>query len=95
MANDRRLILQLAATTTIAAMLSTAAPAVAADGPVTVRENAASANTQPSVIKHHGWRAKRIAASHHDRRVGVVRSELGCAGVWCGRQFVLMIGVGY
>jgi hypothetical protein len=94
MANYPRLILQVAATIGTV-MLSMAAPAVAAEDPVTVQETVAGANSMASVIKRHVSRETAIAASHHDRRVSSVRSNLGCSGVWCGRQFVLMIGIGY
>jgi hypothetical protein len=92
MASYPRLILQFAAATGIVAMLSTAAPAMAAELAVTARETAAK--TAPATIKRHASRL-RFAASHYHRRVNPIRSDLGCSGVWCGRQFVLMIGIGY
>jgi hypothetical protein len=92
MASYPRLILQFAATTGVAVMLSTATPVVAAESAVTVSETAAK--TAPSTIRHHASRS-RLAASHYHRHVDTVRSDLGCSGVWCGRQFVLMIGVAY
>jgi hypothetical protein len=96
MAKYSRLILQVAATTGIAAMLSTASPAVAAEAPVPARETAATASTVPHMVKRHAWRAHRIAVfHHHDRRVVQTQSHLDCYGVWCGRQFVLMVGIGY
>jgi hypothetical protein len=96
MVSYSRLILQVAATTGIAMMLSTAAPAVAAEAPVPARETVATASTVPHMIKRHASRAHRIAASlHHDRRVVQTQSHLDCYGVWCGRQFVLMVGIGY
>jgi len=33
--------------------------------------------------------------ARHDHGIDQVRSNLGCSGIWCGRQFVLMLGVGY
>jgi hypothetical protein len=45
-------------------------------------------------IKHHASRV-RLAAVHHRPHVNPIQSNLGCAGVWCGRQFVLMVGVGF
>jgi hypothetical protein len=92
MASFPRLILQCAATTGIAAMLSTAAPVMAADSAVPTGE--ATTKTVPSTIRHHASRV-RLAASHHRPGVNPIRGDLGCAGIWCGRQFVLMIGVGY
>ena len=95
MVSYSRLILQVAATTGIAVMLSTAAPAVAADGPVIARETAATTSTVPPVIKRHASRRARIAAVHHHHRVDQILSRTDCYGVWCGRQFVLMVGIGY
>jgi hypothetical protein len=95
-----RLMLLFAAATGIAAMLS-AAPAVAAESTVTA---AATPKTATSVIKRHASihrhasRGNRIVATYHDRddsRLSPIRSNLDCSGVWCGRQFVLMIGIGY
>jgi hypothetical protein len=100
-----RMMFRFAAMTGIAAMLSAAAPAVAADSTVTASEAAAAtAKTAPSVAKNHAAikrdaaRRTRIAASHRDRyypRVRPIRSDLDRSDVWYGRQFVLMIGVGY
>jgi hypothetical protein len=92
MASYSRLMLQVAATTGFAAMLSTAAPVMAAEGAVAPSETAAK--TAPTTIRHHVSRA-RLAASHYHRHIYPLRSDLGCSGVWCGRQFVLMVGVGY
>jgi hypothetical protein len=92
MASFPRLILQCAATTGIAAMLSTAAPVTAAE--ISVRTAEPAARIAPLKLKHHASRV-RLAASHHRPGVDPIRGDLGCAGIWCGRQFVLMIGVGY
>jgi hypothetical protein len=98
MASFPRLILPFAATCGIAALLLTAAPpAMAAESAVTTRETAAK--PAPSTIKRHASKRHasrlRFSASHYHRRVNSIRSDLGCSGDWCGRQFVLMIGVGY
>jgi hypothetical protein len=84
MASFPRLILQFAGATGIAAMLSTAAPVMAAEKAVTTCET----------IKHHVSRV-RLAASHYHRGLNPIAGDLGCSGIWCGRQFVLMVGVGY
>jgi len=99
MASNPRLMLQLAAATGVAAMLW-AAPALAAESTVSASDApAAITKTAPSVLKRHGSRRIRLAASryqhHYDRRIIPIRSNLDCSGVWCGRQFVLMIGIGY
>jgi len=93
MASFPHLMVRFAATTGVAVMLSTVVPAVATESAAI-----AAAKTAPSVAKRHAWRETRIAASRfdrRDRRVGPTRSNLDCSGTWCGRQFVLMIGVGY
>lgn len=95
MASYSRLILQVAATTGVAVMLSTAAPAMAAEGPVTARETAATASTVRPAVKRHASRRPHLAAARYNRRVSLIGTSPACSGVWCGRQFVLMIGVGY
>jgi hypothetical protein len=87
-----RLILQVAATAGIAAMLSTAAPVMAADSAVKIV--GPTAKIAPATIRHHASRVQ-LAASHYHRHVTPIPVDLGCAGIWCGRQFVLMIGVAY
>jgi hypothetical protein len=81
-----RLMLPFAAPAGLA-MALTAVPAAAADIGVSVKESAAA----------HAPRATRHAGSRDgDRRPGsIVRSNLECSGVWCGRQFVLIVGVAY
>jgi hypothetical protein len=86
MANFPQSMVRFAATTGVAAMLSTVAPAVVAESAAM-----AAAKTAPSVTKRHAWRETRIAASRFDRQ----DRRVDCSGTWCGRQFVLMIGVGY
>lgn len=88
MASFPRLILQCGATAGIAAALSIATPAMAAG----IAEPAA--RIAPLKVKHHAPRV-RLAASHHYPRVSAIQSGLGCSGIWCGRQFVLMVGVGF
>ena len=96
MASYPRLMLRTAATTGIAALLLTAAPAVAAESTAPAREaaTAIAENTHP-VAKKYASRRTRIAAWHHYRRVSPVRGNPDYCDVWCGRQIVLMIGVGY
>jgi hypothetical protein len=94
MANNSRLILQVAAAVGIAIMLS-AAPALAAGGSVSARGTAATAHSWPSVIKHHASHRTHVAVYRDSGRVSSIRSDLGCSGAWCGRQFVLMVGIAY
>ena len=104
MASYPRLILQFAAASGIAAMLWIAAPAMAADSAANSNAPGVSTKTAPSVtrrdasLKRHASRRTRLAASRYHRgyeRVSSIRSNMECSGVWCGRQFVLMIGIGY
>jgi hypothetical protein len=84
MASFPRLMFQFAAPA-IAALLWTAIPAVAADSAVPASETAVRPTPSRSASSH----------SHYDRRISAIRSNLGCSGVWCGRQFVLIVGVAY
>ena len=104
MASYPRLMLQFAVAAGIAAMLWIAAPAMAAESAANSNAPAVSTKTAPSVterrasLKRHAPRRARLAASHYRRgyeRTGPIRSNLECSGVWCGRQFVLMIGIGF
>ena len=104
MTSNSRLMLQFAAATGIAAMLWVAAPAMAAESPANSNAPGVSTKAAPSVIRRHASlnryapRRARLAASHYRRgyeRTGPIRSNLECSGAWCGRQFVLMIGIGY
>jgi hypothetical protein len=79
----------VAAALGIAAMLSIATPVVAAE--VTVPSSEVAAKPATHAIKHPASHRARIGTSYDDRRA----SHLGCSGAWCGRQFVLIVGVGY
>ena len=76
-------ILQLAAATIVAATLWSAPAAAAAEKSITVSK--ASAATRVALSR------ARIAASYYGRDL---RPSF-CSGGWCGRQFVLMLGVAY
>lgn len=93
MANCPALILQLAAAAAVAAVLSTATPAMAADG-VPAAGAASVVKMPPSVIARHAARRMDGAVSDH-RRIRFASRYLDCSGVWCGRQFVLMVGIAY
>jgi len=98
MSSYSRLMLQFAAATGIAAMLSVAAPAMAAESAANSNVPAVTTKTAPSVTERHAPRRARFAASHYRRgyeRISPTRGNLECYSVWCGRQFVLMIGIGY
>jgi hypothetical protein len=104
MTSNPRLMLQFAAATGIAATLWVATPAMAAESAAKSKAPAISTKVAPSVterrasLKRHAPRRARLAASHYRRgyeRAGPIRSNLECSGVWCGRQFVLMIDIGF
>jgi hypothetical protein len=70
-------------------MLSATVPALAAEA-TTV---ATGIRAKASPIKH-----RRMTSIRHVRHVATVTPQqrnLGCSGEWCGRQFVLMIGIGF
>jgi hypothetical protein len=69
-------------------MLSATLPAFAAEQAV-----ATDVSAKASTAKH-----RRIASVRHISHVAAVtplQRNLGCSGDWCGRQFVLMIGIGF
>jgi hypothetical protein len=69
-------------------MLSGMVPALAEDSSV-----ATDVSAKASPVKH-----RRMASIRHVRQVAAVnplQRNLGCSSEWCGRQFVLMIGVGF
>jgi hypothetical protein len=88
------LILPFVASAVIA-MASTAMPAAAADISVPVGKNVTVKNV--TVVNYRVPGARRHPASRDgDRRPGsMLRSNLECSGVWCGRQFVLIVGIAY
>jgi hypothetical protein len=68
--------------------LSAAIPATAAEQTV-----ATDVSAKASPIKH-----RRMASVRHVRRladVAPLQRQLGCSGEWCGRQFVLIVGIGF
>jgi hypothetical protein len=83
MKSDPRMTSLLAAVIS-AAVLASAAPAAAAENATTdVSAKAASATRHVPA---------RIAMP---RYVRPATGQLDCAGTWCRRHFVLMIGIGY
>jgi len=70
-------------------MLSATVPAFAAEDTTVATD--VSAKSSP--IKH-----RRMTSIGHVRHLSAgtpVQRNLGCSGEWCGRQFVLMIGIGF
>ena len=77
-----------AAVAATAMMLSATVPATAAEETI-----ATDVSAKASPIKH-----RRMASVRHVRHVAAVtpgQRNLGCSGEWCGRKFVLMIGIGF
>jgi hypothetical protein len=71
-------------------LLSIASPASAANVGETVTANAMA--TAP-YIKHRASPRVRLVASRDQRRY--VQPAPDCAGGWCRRHFVLMVGIAY
>jgi hypothetical protein len=95
------LTMRFAAAAGIAIAL-TAMPAMAEGSTLPVVEASTTTTTvkgAPAIVHHRSARTVRRVASRHrnpsDVRVSAIRSDLGCSGTWCGRQFVLMIGIGF
>jgi hypothetical protein len=72
----------------VVATLSLASPASAAES-----TSAASEATKVSAAMSVKHRLSRIAAWREHRYVRPIR--MGCSSAWCGRQFVLMVGIAY
>ena len=92
MDNCRRPIFQFAIAAGIAAVLSAASPAAASEGSYAL-EASTVAKSSPGAIKRRDLRGAGIPAPHCNRVAAISRPD--CSGGWCGRQFVLMVGVAY
>jgi hypothetical protein len=90
-----RLLLPFAAAICVAAVTWAAVPAVAAEGPVIAGETAAKASTARPVMKRHTSRRSHLAISRYNHRFSLIGASPVCSGDWCGRQFVLMVGIGF
>jgi hypothetical protein len=96
MASYLRSMLSFAATVAVASVLSTAPPASAAESTYGVREiGSASATAASPGFRHRPAQRIRFAAPRDHGRDRYVRNGPVCSGAWCGRQFVLMIGIAY
>lgn len=92
-----RILSSLAASAIVAAMLSGSAPAFAADATAvaTTATTAAATDVSAKASSKHGRRHGGMPVSHGGHLVRSAASNPGCFGVWCGRQFVLMVGIAY
>lgn len=77
---------------TPAAAVEDSAPVSATKAP---SAKSSDIKTSPSVIRHHASRRTHFAVSRHNRRASLLGTSPVCSGVWCGRQFVLMVGIGF
>jgi hypothetical protein len=86
--------LPAAAAIAVVAALSFATPCNAGTAARTGETVNATAVATPAARQ----RPSRIAAwrdHRYDRYVRPIRSGAGCSSPWCGRQFVLMLGIGF
>jgi hypothetical protein len=79
----------LAAAAIVAATLSGPLPAFAAEKTAVATDISAKASN--TSVRRHG----PTRLSHSVHHVKSTESNLGCSGAWCGRQFVLIVGIGY
>ena len=84
-----RKISLLAVAAIVAATLSGPARVSAAEKTSGVTEISAKASN--ASIRRHG----PARVSHYAHHVKPTESNLGCSGAWCGRQFVLIVGIGF
>jgi len=87
--------LALAAVTSVSLALATAQPASAADQAAD-RISAQEVTKPPPVrhrVAHVSRRMVHRTAAIYDRAFAPV--DYSCSSIWCGRQYVLMLGIGY
>ncbi len=89
MASYPRYVSQFAAATGIAAILATGVPAVAAD--ISAKPGEGVRKAAVCRVKRHAGHATRTASTYDAGRA----QRLDCSGAWCGRQFVLIVGIAY
>lgn len=109
MSGIRGIALQIAAVTAVVAALgvvpaSAIEVAAGPDEPVS-RAVAVAANEIRDAVPAHGSaaapmpqrrpKAARVWRAPPTRPVAVAHRDWTCSGGWCGRQFVLMIGIGF
>lgn len=98
MSSHCRHLLALAAAMSITVGPSMMSPASAAEGAV-ARDVARPVVAKRAVMKRDHWRVSRRAVARtiwtYEPRLAVERAGADCSGDWCGRNFVLMLGIGY
>jgi len=60
-----------------------------------VRHAAASPNATAVPVPHRRPKTVRVGPAPQARPVAIAHRHWDCSGSWCGRQFVLMLGIGY
>jgi hypothetical protein len=95
MKSDHRMMSLLRASVASAVLASAPLASVV---PASGAENATaltdvSAKAASAIERRHG--PSRIALSRYVRHVGAAPRNFDCAGPWCGRHFVLILGIGY
>ena len=87
--------LALAAVVSVSVALLTVQPVSAADQ--ATDRISAQEMTKPAPVRHRvahvSRRAVHRAAAIYDRALAPV--DHTCSSIWCGRQYVLMLGIGY
>ena len=97
MTNHQRRMLPFAAAVAFGILVSIAPPASAAEVTFGREFSGLSASSGSAVLRHKPSQQVRVAASRdhrRDRYVSPFRNGMDCSA-WCGRQFVLMIGIAY
>src|SRR5262245_43675505 len=93
-----RMMPRLAAAVSFVAALSSVSPAFAADADVSARQPAAtvSAKTASAPVKRHQHWPRYHLASWYNSHVHIADAGTARQCYWfCGRPFVLMVGVAY
>jgi hypothetical protein len=92
-----KLKLSIAAASCIAAVTWTTTPASATESTASMRQAAKPSHfvTVKRHIRHITRKPAFRVAALQAPRVPFVRDGVETCSVWCGRQFVLMIGIGF
>ncbi|MBR0826994.1 hypothetical protein JQ596_15725 [Bradyrhizobium manausense] len=93
--------LALAAVMSVSVGIVTAQPASAADQAndrISAQE-VAKETAKPAPVRHRvahvGRRTVHRTAAIYRRAFAPVARDYTCSSIWCGRQYVLMLGIGY
>jgi hypothetical protein len=107
MTNYSRPMSPIAAAIFLLAMSWAATPAAAVEDSAPMSAAAQSApakspdvkspdvRTSRSLARRHAWRRTHFATYRYRHRFNPIGAAPACPGEWCGRQFVLMVGIGF